>query len=82
MASWALAEGTRGFHVERFSSEKVREPILLRCWCGIGHDHDYTEWVERYHTEAEADAAELGLTTYRPIIDNRPEAPEPGMSER
>lgn len=47
------AEASRGFHVEWFFGDKLGAPILVRCWCEIGHDHSYSDWVERYHKAAE-----------------------------
>jgi hypothetical protein len=74
MGSSARTQESGSFHVERFFSDKLGEPILVRCWCGIGHDHSYADWVERYHDEAEAEA-QLGLTTYRPVVEAPSAAP-------
>ncbi len=53
------------FHVEWFFGDRLGQPILVRCWCGIGHDHTYADWVARYHAEAEAETS-AGSAKRRP----------------
>ncbi|GAA4144523.1 hypothetical protein [Leifsonia shinshuensis] len=37
-------------HVETIpgSGEGESKTISVRCWCPIGHDHTYAEWVELF----------------------------------
>ena len=35
-------------HVERILASRSGEWVLISCDCGIGEDHTYAEWVERF----------------------------------
>ena len=42
-------------HVETIPGSHQRGATRIRCWCPIGHDHTYSEWVEQFgrsHYEA------------------------------
>ena len=35
-------------HRELYRSTIDGEPIEIRCWCAIGHDHTYDHWVQQH----------------------------------
>lgn len=35
-------------HVEAIPGTGESRTIHVRCWCPIGHDHTYAEWVELF----------------------------------
>ncbi|MEN2736934.1 hypothetical protein ABCS02_04005 [Microbacterium sp. X-17] len=35
-------------HVETIQGSGDSRAISVRCWCPIGHDHTYAEWVELF----------------------------------
>ncbi|MCD5348401.1 hypothetical protein [Agromyces sp. S2-1-8] len=39
-------------HVEYHDNPTTGKRVLVSCYCSIGKDHDYPEWVAATHTSA------------------------------
>lgn len=49
-------------HIEVFRSKRTGEPIKLWCFCLLGRDHTYAEWVDEARTPSTSDNAETFAT--------------------